>query len=625
MLMEPALRQAAALSGSSANMMGIAVAQGKQEMVSGWATAAAIFKEMSGYLYAVLQALVLAMGPLVIIAMFIPGTGLKLVGSYMQVAVWLALWQPLLSIVNYIVLLYSQAQSTAVLDGSSGFTMQNLPVVSEFTSRMILAGSFMATLVPLFAWGMVKGGMAVTDLITRGLSNQIMSQAGNVAATGNVTLGNESMDDNTIDQNMLMPKYSVGYGMATAGIDSASILTDSQFGGNSMSIAGQRVSVAAMRSAQESYNTDMSRSKAALSQVSQTLGAALSADESFSANMGNGTSTAVGYNSQNQTGNQAETGKQAEVKTTGAIGAGNTTTTTNTHETGVTTGASAGIGTGAKLSGGGANPGANASEGGDGDLNTKLTMSRKLADANAAVVKAEGAVNVATGKGYATKSTAQAVNNAVQKLEAVGQSQVGWTDAEKESYKNALDKMKSLKSQVDKSASYRTSAVNSLSMAIPSGIQVGEMAAILGISAADAMQEKNLVQQSARKDGAKLVGQVNSGINSNKPLQQAADSAANAAAGNTAGVPGALRSMGSIEAYNANTQNDAMSAYENQKLAEVDGYKAKVIGKKKMSGLAINIHQDNVNTATNEQAAIDNKLTHPIANFTEGTWYSFIK
>ena len=51
------------------------LAQGEQEQVSGWATAATIFRQMSGYLYAILQALTLAITPLVIIALFIPGTG----------------------------------------------------------------------------------------------------------------------------------------------------------------------------------------------------------------------------------------------------------------------------------------------------------------------------------------------------------------------------------------------------------------------------------------------------------------------------------------------------------------------------------------------------------------------
>lgn len=105
-------------------MMDFAVAQGEQQEVSGWATGAAIFKQMSGYLYVVLHALVLCMFPLVIIATFIPGRGLKLVGSYLQVAVWLALWQRLLAIVNYIVLLYSEAQSGTILEGATGFTMQ---------------------------------------------------------------------------------------------------------------------------------------------------------------------------------------------------------------------------------------------------------------------------------------------------------------------------------------------------------------------------------------------------------------------------------------------------------------------------------------------------------------------
>lgn len=464
----------------------------------------------------------------------------------------------------------------------------------------------MATLVPLFAWGMVKGGMAVTDLITRGLSNQIMSQAGNVAATGNVTLGNESLDDNTIDQNMLMPKFSVGYGMVTAGIDGNSILDSNNFGGNEMSIAGQKVSVSAMRSAQESYNTDMSKSKAAMTSASKTLTAALSADNAFAASMGNGSSTATGYNAQHQTGQAAESHTNSDVNTTGDIAAGTADTNTKTHDTTIKAGGSDSVGAKAGEGGG---------AGGNLDANTSLAMTRKLAAAQAAVSKAEGAVKVATGKGYATKATAQAVNNAVQKLEAVGQSQVGWTDSERESYTNALNKMKSLNSQVSKSESYKTSAVNALSMAIPSGIQVGEMGAILGISAADAMQEKNLVDQNATRDGAKVVGQVNTGIGKDKALASHANAAAAAAVANTSGVPGNLRSMGRIEGYNANTQNAAISAFENQKLAEQDTYQQKVLGKKKLTTLAININRNNEENGYNLQQADNNQLTHPFASF----------
>lgn len=556
--MEPALRQAAALSGSSANMMGIAVAQGKQEMVSGWATAAAIFKEMSGYLYAVLQALVLAMGPLVIIAMFIPGTGLKLVGSYMQVAVWLALWQPLLSIVNYIVLLYSQAQSTAVLGGSSGFTMQNLPVVSEFTSRMILAGSFMATLVPLFAWGMVKGGMAVTDLITRGLSNQIMSQAGNVAATGNVTLGNESMNDNTIDQNMLMPKYSVGYGMATAGIDSASILTDSQFGGNAASFAGQRASLSETRAEQEAYSKDMSYSRSTVHTASKAMSKALASAEAFNALASSGGVGDQGYGQDNSTNYGANADHKIGNENSAVNEVGDTTTSTGSQEN------SAGV---SGTVGGGLS----------GDIPTvtakvdaKTGYQAKLMKANAALQQAKSAISASNKQGYGTESGAKVLDHAIYSFKALEQNSAGWSDAMREDYNKTMNSLEAAQSSYQKSVSYKTSATKAIQAVAPGSFTMGALDEARNDAGQVTRQGTAAFGISPSTDAKSLKGRVSAQIKSGSQLTDMANQVAGQVNTATRSVPGNLRSMSSLvgAADGANAKGRAEALHQSNKTAE---------------------------------------------------------
>lgn len=209
-IMNPSIRAAAVASGDSALVTSLAVAQGKQSQISSWATSAALFRDLAGYIFSVLQAFIIGIAPIVLAVTVVPGAGKRILLSYSQVLLWLALWDPTMSIINYIVSLYGQGELGPTLGSTGGFSMMNQGVITQMTSNMELAAGFLASTVPLITWGLVKGGLAFTDFVVGAVGSSFATTAGAMAATGNVSLGNFSMDNQTMNQAMLARKETAG-------------------------------------------------------------------------------------------------------------------------------------------------------------------------------------------------------------------------------------------------------------------------------------------------------------------------------------------------------------------------------------------------------------------------------
>lgn len=232
----PAFQKAAADLGENPVMLSTAIAQADQAQRSSWYTTVTVFHNMTGYVYIVLQAFVLALVPIIAVMLLIPGMGAKIFLNYLQVLLWLVLWGPLFALDNFV---------SAVLTGTDmhnllapGLTMLNSAVVKESTVNMGLAAGFLGTLIPLLAWGIVKGSFAFTEFIMAGMASSFAQQAGSLAASGNVSLGNTSLD------NVGMNKYStsitsdVGDGGAGLGIGAGALSSNFQLGGTSMKAGG---------------------------------------------------------------------------------------------------------------------------------------------------------------------------------------------------------------------------------------------------------------------------------------------------------------------------------------------------------------------------------------------------
>ena len=227
-----AFQRAAAELGENPVMLSTAISQADQAQRSSWYTTITVFQNMIGYVYIVLQAFVLAMVPIIAVMLLIPGLGSKIFVNYIQVLLWLVLWGPLFAIDNFIVDVYGAQRLHNLL--APGLTMLNYWAVSKATVNLELAAAFLGTLIPLLAWGIVKGSFAFTEMILTGMGTAFGQQAGSIAASGNISLGNTSLDNVGMDKYSTSITSDIGDNGANLGIGAGTLSTNIQQGGYSL-------------------------------------------------------------------------------------------------------------------------------------------------------------------------------------------------------------------------------------------------------------------------------------------------------------------------------------------------------------------------------------------------------
>jgi conjugal transfer mating pair stabilization protein TraG len=205
-----AFTYSASASGGSPVISAIAMEQAKAQQESSWLAAIALFSELGPMLFVILSAFVVAMAPIIIIGAMIPRFGSTLAVSYVQIMIWLALWQPALSIINFIISVFEQ---NAIGDDlTSGIIMANGSIISAAAEKYILMGGFIGTLLPMFLFALVqKGTMGVTGFLESAAGSSAIKGAADTMSSGNMNLGNSKMDTNTANKFDTAQTISAGY------------------------------------------------------------------------------------------------------------------------------------------------------------------------------------------------------------------------------------------------------------------------------------------------------------------------------------------------------------------------------------------------------------------------------
>lgn len=219
--MNGAFRNAAVQTGNNELLTAVAIEQAEASQKNTWFSARVLFENLMPYLYIVLQAFMLAVIPLCILLLFLPGFGSGIAINLIQMCLWLALWEPMFAILNYILILFGSDSVVGPISQSAGLTLANTTLLTEQTNMLILAGGFFGTMIPLIAWGLVNKGMAFTQFISSGVGSGFASQAGATAASGNLSMGNVSMNNTSANKFDSMSKASVGTAAVTAQMGAA--------------------------------------------------------------------------------------------------------------------------------------------------------------------------------------------------------------------------------------------------------------------------------------------------------------------------------------------------------------------------------------------------------------------
>lgn len=219
----PAFRQAASATGNSDFLTGLAVTQATETQKNSWIVGAEVFNKMMGYVFAVLQVFIYALTPLILAASLIPSLGLSLLKNFSQVLLWLAMWQPMLAIVNFVILSMQRsglggAFATAGASANN-FAMANIGIVSERAANMGAAATFIGTMVPILAWVFVRGTIDFSRMVGSAVGENFAQQAGSTLTTGNFSLNQGSMDSFSANKTSISPISDFGNGVSVAGIE----------------------------------------------------------------------------------------------------------------------------------------------------------------------------------------------------------------------------------------------------------------------------------------------------------------------------------------------------------------------------------------------------------------------
>jgi len=242
-----AFRQSAAATGNSDFLTALSVTQATDSQKTGWIVGAEIFNRTMGYIFAILQVFVYALTPLILCVVMVPGVGAPLLKSFGQVLLWLAIWQPMLAIVNFIVLIMQQGDLASIMSngsGAYGMTLSTLGIVSEKSANLRAAATFVGTMVPALAWLFVKGSLDFSRVVGAAVGEHFAQGAANTMTTGNYSLNQASMDSFTANKHSIGHTGDWGYGVVSTG-QGGFTNNINQGGGAALEAMGQRAGIQA--------------------------------------------------------------------------------------------------------------------------------------------------------------------------------------------------------------------------------------------------------------------------------------------------------------------------------------------------------------------------------------------
>lgn len=159
--------------------------------------------------------------------------GIKLLGFYFKVLLWLQLWAPLFAMLNFIMTEAMSWRAMSAMKGANGITIGNFVGLSNMAMDMSAIAGYLCSVIPILAWTLLeRGGYAFVSMASNlmGVGTGAATQAAAEKATGNYSFGNMSFENRNMNNMSHLkqdhaPSYT-GYGHMISNEGSSSIITD---------------------------------------------------------------------------------------------------------------------------------------------------------------------------------------------------------------------------------------------------------------------------------------------------------------------------------------------------------------------------------------------------------------
>ncbi|MCG2583877.1 conjugal transfer protein TraG N-terminal domain-containing protein [Massilia sp. TS11] len=195
-------------------MLAIGRSQAIQQTNAAWINNGAIAEQALPVIRNVLEALVIALFPLVILMLLMTSgeETMRAFKNYAAIIIWIQLWPPLYAVLNYMATLYSakdNAAAATISTGVHGMSLATLdPVLSSTIASTAVVG-YLTLTIPLIAWTALKRmeNFGSTLASSIGALQSSVSGSTSDAAKGNLSAGNVTMDQAALAPNRTSPMW----------------------------------------------------------------------------------------------------------------------------------------------------------------------------------------------------------------------------------------------------------------------------------------------------------------------------------------------------------------------------------------------------------------------------------
>jgi hypothetical protein len=190
-----AVVDSAKLAGLNANSVAYGTAMAQENMNNSFLISGVMASQYLPVAYGIISSLVMAFSVILLLLLFLP-TGVNYLKMYFELLMFITVWPPLMAIYNYITDLIIQHNSVSL--AGEGFSILTAHSYSTFTSSYLGWVGYMSWSIPMLSYALVTGStyaMVATLSSVDSAGKSSASAGAKVASTGDLSLGNDSMDN----------------------------------------------------------------------------------------------------------------------------------------------------------------------------------------------------------------------------------------------------------------------------------------------------------------------------------------------------------------------------------------------------------------------------------------------
>lgn len=179
------LRDAALESGISGDASAYATKVALLTAFKNWQVSGDVARQLVPYLKVIITMLLFALFPFVLITMMTP-VRWRFLHTYTFWFMWIALWEPVMSVLNYVIsILLSdtfEAFSRSLSATTGGYNLANMEGIYEQATTLLSIGSWFAAAVPFLALALAKGSEYALTSLASSFSGMFSAVGSSVAS-----------------------------------------------------------------------------------------------------------------------------------------------------------------------------------------------------------------------------------------------------------------------------------------------------------------------------------------------------------------------------------------------------------------------------------------------------------